>query len=303
MALTNIPSTQSIINEEIVSSTMKDLKPIYPQLYDVQSTTDRYKQFRFMGGLYHTAVKEEGVNGASDRIMEGKSVGVTQSAKYLQVEVSKETLKFDKKGLVKPMIGRELTMAAMSGKDSLLTDPIDNMFNTDVLSCYDSKAPCTTDHDLQYGNTFRNELTTGTSLLESSLETAVIDIQNESKNFRGKLIEEVNPQKLVINPALQFEARRILKNSDRPATADRDINALNQTNAIPEIVVHRKTSDVNDWLIKVDIPDPCLVLLESQQPMLDDDVNKQALTHSMSIHYFDGYNIVHPMGFFGSEVS
>lgn len=88
------------------------------------------------------------------------------------------------------------------------------------------------------------------TLAESSLEQAHIDI-GSMKNNRGGLIA-VQAQKLVIPLNLQFTATRICKNQDRPATTDRDINAMVEMGMAPEIVVDNYLSSATNWYIRTD---------------------------------------------------
>jgi phage major head subunit gpT-like protein len=83
---------------------------------------------------------------------------------------------------------------------------------------------CATDHPLVSGGTNSNRPTTGADLNETSLEAAVIQIAGWTDE-RGLLIA-AKPTKLVIPPALQFVATRLLDTELRVSTADNDINAI-----------------------------------------------------------------------------
>jgi phage major head subunit gpT-like protein len=74
--------------------------------------------------------------------------------------------------------------------------------------------------------------TTPADLNETSLENAVIQIAAWTDE-RGLLIA-ARPRKLVIPPALQFIATRLLETELRVGTADNDINALKNNGSIPE---------------------------------------------------------------------
>ena len=71
---------------------------------------------------------------------------------------------------------------------------------------------------------------------------------------RGLLIA-ARPLKLIIPPALQFEATRILETAQRVATADNDINALKNNGSIPQgYRVNHYLTDPDAWFLTTDVP-------------------------------------------------
>lgn len=110
-----------------------------------------------------------------------------------------------------------------------------------------------TDHPTLAAGDQSNRPTTGVDLNETALEAAVIAIAAWKDN-RGLLVA-ARPQKLLIPPALQFVATRLLKTDLRVGTADNDINALRQMNAIPGgWSINHFFTDTNAWFIKTDVP-------------------------------------------------
>ncbi len=102
------------------------------------------------------------------------------------------------------------------------------------------------------GGSWTNGLTTAADLSESALEQAVIDIGNFLDD-RGKQMK-VLPKKLIIKNDLQFEAERILRSTERVATADNDLNAMKTMGSIPQIVINHYLTDADAWFIQTDIP-------------------------------------------------
>ena len=63
------------------------------------------------------------------------------------------------------------------------------------------------------------------------------------------------PRKLVIPPALQFVATRLLETDLRVGTADNDINALKNNGAIPEgYSINHLLTDDNAYFLTTDVP-------------------------------------------------
>jgi hypothetical protein len=90
---------------------------------------------------------------------------------------------------------------------------------------------CATDHPLVSGGTNSNRPATMVDLNETSLEAAVIQIAAWTDE-RGLLIA-AKPKKLILPPALQFVATRLLETKLRTGTADNDVNALVTNGSIP----------------------------------------------------------------------
>ena len=105
-------------------------------------------------------------------------------------------------------------------------------------------------HPTTYG-TFSNKLAVDQDLSEAALEQAAIDIRN-FVDFRGQKIQ-ILPKLLIVPPELMFEAERLLKNENRPETANRDINALYMMGTFPEgFTVNNYLTDPKAWFIKTD---------------------------------------------------
>lgn len=99
-----------------------------------------------------------------------------------------------------------------------------------------------------------NRPTVGADLNEASLEAAIIQI-GKWVDEKGLLIA-AQPTKLVIPIDLQFVAKRILGNENRPGTADRDINAMKAMGMLSGgFTVNNFLTDVNAWFLLTDVPD------------------------------------------------
>jgi phage major head subunit gpT-like protein len=117
----------------------------------------------------------------------------------------------------------------------------------------DGQALFSTAHPLVSGGTNSNRPATAADLNETSLEAAVIQIAGWTDE-RGLLIA-AKPRKLIVPPALQFVATRLLETSLRVGTTDNDINALKNNGSIPEgYVINHFLTDTNAWFLKTDVP-------------------------------------------------
>ena len=117
----------------------------------------------------------------------------------------------------------------------------------------DGQPLCSTAHPLITGGTNANRPSVGVDLNETSLEAAIIAMANWTDE-RGLLIA-AQPKKLVLPPALDFIAERILKTQQRVGTNDNDINALRSKSSIPQgYSVNHFLTDPNAWFLITDVP-------------------------------------------------
>ena len=108
-------------------------------------------------------------------------------------------------------------------------------------------------HTLVNGGTNSNIPSVAADLNETSLEDAVINIAAFTDD-RGLLIA-ARPRKLIVPPALQFVATRLLETEGRVATADNDLNAIKNNGAIPEgYSINHYLTDANAWFLITDCP-------------------------------------------------
>ena len=102
--------------------------------------------------------------------------------------------------------------------------------------------------------TFSNELATPAALSEASLEDLMIQIA-QAKDARGLNIA-IRGERLIVPPALAFEAERILNSVLQNDTGNNAVNAIRSTGVLPagHMVNHYLTSNTA-WFVKTNAPD------------------------------------------------
>jgi hypothetical protein len=162
----------------------------------------------------------------------------------------------------------------------------------------DSKTLFATDHPLVSGGVNSNRPTVPADLNETSLEAAVIQIAAWTDE-RGLLIA-AKPRKLVVPPALQFVAERLLKTELRVATADNDINALKSMGSIPEgYAVNHYLTDTNAWFLLTDVPNGLKHFVRTpMQTGMDADFDTGNSRYKARERY--SFGVSDPLGIFGS---
>jgi phage major head subunit gpT-like protein len=162
----------------------------------------------------------------------------------------------------------------------------------------DGQTLFSTSHPLVSGGVNSNRPATATDLNETSLENAVIQIAAWTDE-RGLLIA-AKPRKLVVPPALQFVATRLLETELRVATADNDINALRNNGSIPEgYTVNHFLTDTNAWFLLTDVPNGLKHFIRTPMSTgMDGDFDTGNVRYKARERY--SFGVSDPLGAYGS---
>lgn len=162
----------------------------------------------------------------------------------------------------------------------------------------DGKALCATDHPFDTG-TWPNRPTTDLDLNEASLLQAMVAVRTQFVNERGLRIMS-RARRLVIPPALEPVAIRLMKTELRPGTANNDVNAILTTaGGLPEgcIVLDFLTSNFA-WFLTTNMDGLIHMLrIPFEMDMWVDNVTDNLLVKGYERYVF-GYN--DPRAIYGS---
>lgn len=103
-------------------------------------------------------------------------------------------------------------------------------------------------HVLKGGGTARNILSNAADLSATSLEQALVDLTTETKVEAGQLVTPPSSLILLVAPANEFNAARIINSTLRPGTADNDVNALKERKW--KVVVNEFLTDADAWFLQ-----------------------------------------------------
>jgi len=165
----------------------------------------------------------------------------------------------------------------------------------------DGKVLCATDHPLVSGGVNSNTFAAQADLNETSLEAAVIQIAGWTDE-RGLLIA-AKPRKLVVPPALQFVATRLLETELRVGTADNDINAIKNNGSVPEgYTINNYLTDTNAWFLLTDVPNGLKHFVRTpMQTSMDSDFDTGNSRYKARERY--SFGVSDALGIFGSSGS
>jgi hypothetical protein len=156
-----------------------------------------------------------------------------------------------------------------------------------------------TSHPLVSGGVNSNTQATPADLNETSLEAAVIQIA--AWTDERSLLIAAKPKKLIVPPALQFVATRLLETQLRVATADNDINAIVNNGSIPDgYSVNNYLTDPNAYFLCTDVPNGMKHFIRTPlSNSMDGDFDTGNVRYKSRERYSFGWS--DPLGMWGSQ--
>jgi hypothetical protein len=153
-------------------------------------------------------------------------------------------------------------------------------------------------HPLVSGGVNSNTPAVAADLNETSLENAVIQIAAWTDE-RGLLIA-AKPKKLIVPPALQFVATRLLDTKLRTGTTDNDINAIENNGSIPDgYTINNYLTDTNAWFLTTDVPNGLKHFVRTPlSNSMDGDFDTGNVRYKSRERYSFGWS--DPLGMYGS---
>lgn len=227
----------------------------HKDIYETETSDRSFEEDQKISGFGAAPVKEEGERITYDTAQEMFTARYVHETVAMGFSITEEAVEDN---LYVPVAGR-YTKALARGmahtKQVKAAFIINNAYTAANFACGDGIALCATTHPLANGNTVRNVLTVATDLSEIALEQAVIDIAAFTDD-RGLLIA-ASPRTLLIAPANQFVATRLLETDLRSGTSDNDVNALRTNGSIPggyRINHYIASANSTNWWLKTDVP-------------------------------------------------
>ncbi len=203
-------------------------------------------------GFGEAPVKSEGSAVNYDTAQEAWTARYTHDTVALAFSLTEEAIEDNLYDTLSSRYTRALARSMMTTKQIKAANILNNAFSSSYVGG-DGKELCATDHPTVGNEDQKNELSTAADLNETSLEQALIDIA-AFEDERGLKIN-AQARKLIIPPALQFVADRLLESPGRVGTADNDINAVRNMGMVPEgYTVNHYLTDTDAFFLKTDVP-------------------------------------------------
>ena len=231
----------------------------HKELYETEKSERSFEEETKLSGFGAAPVKNEGQAIAYDNAQEAFTSRYNHETIALGFSVTEEAFEDELYDSLSARYTKALARAMAYTKHVKAASIVNNGFSGsylggDGVSLFGvSAGGSRVGHPLVNGGVNYNSPATGTDLNETSLENAVIQIAAWTDE-RGLLIA-AKPRKLIIPPALQFVATRLLETSLRVGTSDNDVNALKNNGSIPEgYAINHFLTDTNQFTILTDVP-------------------------------------------------
>ena len=267
------------------------------EIFESESSDRSFEEEVKLSGFSAAPVKGEGSAIEYDNAQEAWTARYTNETIAMGFSITEEAIEDNLYGSLSARYTKALARAMAYTKQVKGATILNNAFAAGT-TYGDGQVLCSTAHPLVSGGTNSNRPTIGTDLNETSLEAAIIQIAGWTDE-RGLLIAS-QPTKLVIPPALQFIATRLLETELRVATADNDINAIKSNSAIPGgYTVNHYLTDANAWFLMTDVPNGLKHFVRTPMATsMDADFDTGNSRYKARERY--SFGVSDPLGIYGS---
>jgi hypothetical protein len=279
----------------------------HKEIYETETSERSFEEEVKLSGFSAAPVKNEGSAISYDNAQEAWSTRYNHETIALGFSITEEAVEDNLYDSLSARYTKSLARAMAYTKQVKAAAVLNTGFNGaylggDGVSLFGyNSSNALVNHPLVSGGTNANTPSTQADLNETSLEAAVIQIAAWTDE-RGLLIA-AKPKKMVVPPALQFVATRLLETSLRVGTTDNDINAIKNNGAIPEgYTINHFLTDNNAWFLTTDVPNGLKHFIRTPlQNSMDGDFDTGNVRYKARERYSFGYSDA--LGIFGSSGS
>ena len=273
----------------------KNYENQHAEIYDTENSDRAFEEEVMLSGFDKAAVKSEGAAVVYDSAQETYTARYQHETIALAFSITEEAVEDNLYDKISTRYTKALARSMAQTKQLKAAAILDGAFTTSTGG--DGVALCATNHPVIAG-TFANELAPPADLSEPSLEQSLIDIAKMTDE-RGLKIA-AKGMKLIIHPAQQFAAERIMKSANRVGTADNDLNAMKSMGMIPQgFVVNNFLADTESFFIKTDVPNGMKHMVRAPiKTAMEGDFETGNVRYKARERYSFGFS--DPRGIFGS---
>ena len=225
----------------------------HAEIYVTESSDRAFEEEVMLSGFANAAVKPEGSAVTFDNAQETYTARYTMETIALAFAITEEAIEDNLYDRLASRYTKALARSMANTKQIKAVDPLINgLPQTATFTSGDGSALFATNHPTIAG-TVQNTLTTQADLNETSLEQSLVDIAAMTDE-RGLKIA-ARGMKMIVPPANQFNAERLMKSQGRTSTADNDINAIVSMGMVPQgYRVNNFLTDADSWYLITDVP-------------------------------------------------
>ena len=272
----------------------------HKEIYETETSERSFEEETKLSGFSAAPVKNEGSAIRYDNAQEAWTTRYNHETIALGFSITEEAIEDNLYDSLSARYTKGLARAMAYTKQIKGAGTLNNGFSAQYVGG-DGVPLFSTSHPLVNGGTNGNTPSTQADLNETSLEAAVIAIAAWTDE-RGLLIA-AKPKKLIIPPALQFVATRLLETELRVGTNNNDLNALKNNGSIPDgYTINHYLTDTNAWFLTTDVPNGLKMFVRTPlQNSMDGDFDTGNVRYKARERYSFGWS--DPLGVYGSSGS
>jgi hypothetical protein len=233
----------------VMKDRLKELPKIYPDYFNIKTSDRKFERVVSYVPFGDTQTKGEGDPYVMDELRQGYTKDFTHTENGLGFEVTQTALEDDPENILS-RAGDWLAFSARYVEEGRAANPFNNGFTAttgelapDGLSLFNAS------HVLKGGGgTWKNRPSTDADLSAASLQQALIDWQTDQRDEAGHLAMPVNDLILLVPPALEFLADRLLNSVGLPGSSDNDRNPIKSRRSWT-IIVNPRLTDTDAWFV------------------------------------------------------
>jgi len=270
----------------------------HKEIYETETSERSFEEETKLSGFSAAPVKNEGSAIAYDNGQEAWTARYNHETIAQGFSLTEEAIEDNLYDSLSARYTKALARSMAYTKQVKAANVLNNGFTAGYTGG-DGQTLFSTQHPLVSGGVNSNTPSTQADLNETSLENAVIQIAAWTDE-RGLLIA-AKPKKLVVPPALQFVATRLLETELRVGTADNDINAIKNNGSVAEgYTINNFLTDPNGWFLTTDVPNGLKHFVRTPlQNSMDGDFDTGNVRYKSRERYSFGWS--DPLGMFGSQ--
>ena len=269
----------------------------HKEIYETESSERSFEEETKLSGFSAAPVKNEGSAIAYDNGQEAWTARYNHETIAMGFSLTEEAIEDNLYDSLSARYTKALARSMAYTKQVKAAAVLNNGF-TAGYNGGDGTTLFSATHTLVSGGTNSNVPSTPSDLNETSLESAVIQISLWTDE--RSLLIAAKPRKLVVPPALQFVATRLLETELRVGTNYNDINALKNNGSIPEgYAINHFLTDSNAWFLTTDVPNGMKHFERTPlQNSMDGDFDTGNVRYKSRERYSFGWS--DPLGMYGS---
>jgi hypothetical protein len=272
----------------------------HKEIYETETSERSFEEETKLSGFSAAPVKNEGSAIAYDNGQEAWTARYNHETIALGFSLTEEAIEDNLYDSLSARYTKALARAMAYTKQVKSASVLNNGFTNSAQYYGGDGVPLfSASHPLVSGGTNSNIPSTPADLNETSLENAVIQIA--AWTDERDLLIAAKPRKLIVPPALQFVATRLLETELRVGTNDNDINALKNNGSIPEgFTINHFLTDNNAWFLTTDVPNGMKHFVRSPLAQsMDGDFDTGNVRYKARERYSFGWS--DPLGMYGSQ--